>query len=67
MNRKHSQNRGKTEMSEETVYVDFQTLENFMRDTLTAAGVPAEDAAVCADVLITADKLGIAGQGILRT
>lgn len=53
-------------MSEETVYVDFQTLENFMRDTLTAAGVPAEDAAVCADVLITADKLGIDSHGIGR-
>ncbi len=53
-------------MSETTVYLDFQLLENFMRDCLIAAGVPSDDAAVCAEVLITADKLGIDSHGIGR-
>ncbi|MCQ2380329.1 MAG: Ldh family oxidoreductase [Victivallaceae bacterium] len=46
--------------------LDFKTLESFMRDALICAGVPAEDAAICADVLITADKLGIDSHGIGR-
>ena len=47
-------------------YIDFATLENFMRDALIGAGVPAADAATCAEVLITADKLGIDSHGIGR-
>ena len=53
-------------MSEEIFYIDFSTLENFMRDVFIASGVPADDAAICADVLITADKLGIDSHGIGR-
>jgi len=53
-------------MSEDAVYIDFETLEHFMRDTFIAAGVPADDAATCAEVLITADKLGIDSHGIGR-
>ena len=53
-------------MEERIVHIDFQTLENFMRDSLMAVGVPAADAATCADVLITADKLGIDSHGIGR-
>ena len=34
-------------------------MESFIRDVFKGVGVPAADAAVCADVLITADKLGI--------
>ena len=46
-------------MSETIHYIDFTTLENFMRDVFIAEGVPAADAEFCANVLITADKLGI--------
>lgn len=37
-----------------------------MTDVLTAAGVPSEDAKICADVLITSDKRGIDSHGINR-
>jgi LDH2 family malate/lactate/ureidoglycolate dehydrogenase len=46
--------------------LDFDTLEQFMRDVFEAIGVPPADAAVCADVLITADKRGIDSHGIGR-
>lgn len=46
--------------------LDFQTLEQFMRDVFEGIGVPPEDAAVCADVLITADKRGIDSHGVGR-
>ena len=52
---------------DETVYrVAFDTLERFMCDVFVGLGVPAHDAAVCADVLITADKRGIESHGISR-
>jgi len=54
------------EMEEKICRIDFKTLENFMRDVLIGAGVPAADAATCAEVLITADKLGIDSHGIGR-
>jgi L-2-hydroxycarboxylate dehydrogenase (NAD+) len=47
-------------------WVPFDTLERFMRDVFVALEVPPEDAAVCADVLITADKRGIESHGIGR-
>ena len=54
-------------MSEEKVYwVDFDTLEHFMCAVFEGLGVPAEDAAVCADVLIRADKRGIDSHGVGR-
>ena len=53
-------------MEEKVCRIDFKTLENFMRDALIGAGVPADDAATCAEVLITADKLGIDSHGIGR-
>jgi len=52
--------------SEKIVWVDFDTLENFMVDVFKEAGVPEEDAQICADVLITADKRGIDSHGIGR-
>lgn len=52
--------------SEKIVWVDFNTLENFMVDVFKEAGVPEEDAQICADVLITADKRGIDSHGIGR-
>ena len=53
-------------MSEKTVWIDFETLEEFMVDVFKAAGVPEDDAKICADVLIESDKRGIDSHGINR-
>jgi len=53
-------------MDTDIVWVDFHTLENFMIDTFRGIGVPEEDAKICAEVLITADKRGIDSHGIGR-
>lgn len=46
--------------------IPFDRLESFMADVLVCVGVPKEDADICAEVLITADKLGIDSHGINR-
>ena len=51
---------------EDVVWWDFDAVEHFMRDGFVAMGVPEADAAVCADVLITADKRGIDSHGVGR-
>jgi len=54
-------------MKNETTYtIPFDTMEAFMADALKGVGVPEEDAKVCADILITADKRGIDSHGIGR-
>lgn len=53
-------------MQQNEVWVDFETMEQFMANALIKAGVPESDAAVCADILITADKLGIDSHGCNR-
>jgi len=53
-------------MSRDIVWVDFTTLENFMVDTFKEIGVPADEAKICAEVLIAADKRGIDSHGIGR-
>jgi len=53
-------------MDESVVWVDFDTMEQFMVKAFTAVGVPEDDARICADVLITADKRGIDSHGINR-
>ncbi len=53
-------------MNQDPVYVSFGTMEKFMTEVLQKAGVPADDAAIVADVLITADKLGIDSHGFNR-
>jgi len=47
-------------------YLPFDQMERFMREVFEAVGVPPEDAAVCADVLITSDKRGIDSHGVGR-
>src|SRR6056297_2521752 len=47
-------------------WVDFDKLENFMTDAFKSVGVPEEDAKICANVLIAADKRGIDTHGIGR-
>ncbi|MFX0001291.1 MAG: Ldh family oxidoreductase [Candidatus Hermodarchaeota archaeon] len=53
-------------MSEDIVYIDAITLENFMRDVFIKLGVPEVDANIIADVLITSDLRGIDSHGIQR-
>ncbi len=53
-------------MSEQIHWVEFDLLESFMRDVFIGLGVPQEDAAVSAEVLITSDKRGIDSHGISR-
>ncbi|RKY97392.1 MAG: Ldh family oxidoreductase, partial [Candidatus Hydrothermota bacterium] len=53
-------------MEKDVVWVPFDIMEQFMVDALKAVGVPEEDAKICADVLITADKRGIDSHGINR-
>ena len=53
-------------MTSEEVRLDVDLLEGFITDVFVGVGVPADDAAVCADILITADKRGIDSHGINR-
>jgi LDH2 family malate/lactate/ureidoglycolate dehydrogenase len=50
----------------ETMYVKFEEMHEFMRLAFIATGVPAEDAVICADVLIESDKRGIDSHGVGR-
>lgn len=54
------------EIEKGSKWIKFDLMERFMRDVFKGVGVPAADAAVCADVLITADKLGIDSHGVSR-
>lgn len=53
-------------MNHNTVWVPFNMMEDFITDVFIGVGVPENDAKICADVLITADKLGIDSHGISR-
>lgn len=53
-------------MKDNNCWVDFGTMEQFMIDVFTGIGVPEDDAKICADVLITADKRGIDSHGVGR-
>ena len=53
-------------MEDNIMYESFDRLEEFMRLTFINAGVPKEDAAVCAAVLIESDKRGIDSHGVGR-
>ena len=53
-------------MTEKIYNVAFDKLEAFMKDVFVGIGVPEDDAAVCAEVLIAADKRGIDSHGIGR-
>jgi len=51
---------------DDVVWEKFDVLENFMIDVFKNLGVPEDDAKICAEVLITADKLGIDSHGVGR-
>ena len=53
-------------MSDEVVYIEIETLRNFMKDVFIGLDVPEEDADIIADVLITSDIRGIDSHGIQR-
>lgn len=53
-------------MKDKTVWVSFDIMESFIIDVFKGIGVPEEDAKICAQVLITADKRGIDSHGIGR-
>lgn len=50
----------------ETVRIDRKTLKRLMTDVLSGVGVPADDAEICADILLAADRRGIDSHGINR-
>lgn len=50
----------------ERQYIPVEVLQHFMVDVFIGLGVPPADAAICADVLITADLRGIESHGIGR-
>jgi len=47
-------------------YVSFDKLESFMKDVFVKVGVPEQDAAICAEILIESDKRGIDSHGVGR-
>ena len=47
-------------------YESFDKLEAFMRDAFIKVGVPDDDAAICAEILIESDKRGIDSHGVGR-
>ncbi len=47
-------------------YVPFQLLNDFMIEVFQKVGVPAEDAAICADVLLESDRRGVESHGCNR-
>ena len=47
-------------------YVDWDTIISFMTEAFTAYGVPADEAAICADVLAAADRRGVDSHGCNR-
>ena len=47
-------------------WLEFEVLENFMKDCLIKSGVPEKDAETVSDVLIASDKRGIDSHGIGR-
>jgi LDH2 family malate/lactate/ureidoglycolate dehydrogenase len=53
-------------MLQEEARVPFDVLEMFMADVFKGVGIPEDDARICAEVLITADKRGIHSHGINR-
>lgn len=53
-------------MSEQIRWEMFDVMEQFMVDVFKKVGVPEEDAKVCAEILITADKRGIDSHGCGR-
>ncbi len=48
------------------IYADWETITHFMTEAFKCYGVPEDEAAICADVLISADKRGVDSHGCNR-
>jgi LDH2 family malate/lactate/ureidoglycolate dehydrogenase len=53
-------------MSEDVTWWAFDEVEEFMKAGFVAVGVPEDEAAQCANVLISADKRGVDSHGVGR-
>jgi L-2-hydroxycarboxylate dehydrogenase (NAD+) len=51
-------------MAENSVYVPVKTLVEFMEKACVAMGIPADEAQIIADVLITSDLWGVRSHGV---
>ncbi len=51
---------------EKRPYVSWKQIGEFMTDAFVAIGVPREEAAICADVLMESDRRGIESHGVNR-
>jgi L-2-hydroxycarboxylate dehydrogenase (NAD+) len=51
---------------EEVTFVPFELLSDFMTDAFVAIGVPRDDAAICAGVLVESDMHGVDSHGVGR-
>ena len=47
-------------------YVDWNTMESFVKDVFRGYGVPEEDAKICTDILLESDRRGIESHGVNR-
>lgn len=48
------------------IILDWRTVTDFMIDAFVGVGVPREDAAICADILVESDRRGIESHGVNR-
>lgn len=48
------------------MYISWDKIEDFIICAFVKLGVPEEDAAICADILIESDKRGIESHGVNR-
>ena len=53
-------------MKDTRPYISWEKIGAFIKDAFMAYGVPAEDAEICADVLMEADRRGIESHGCNR-
>lgn len=53
-------------MTNEVYWVPFDYMERFATDVFRGIGVPEDEARLCADVILTADKRGIDSHGVGR-
>ena len=53
-------------LKDDRPHVDWKLMNDFMIDVFTAYGVPRDEAAICADVLLEADRRGIESHGCNR-
>ena len=54
------------EITENRPFVSWELMNSFMIEAFKGYGVPEEDAAICADVLLESDRRGIESHGCNR-